>query len=785
MSTLTLRPDAVGYVDNWIPSAAVDNYTLVDEASHDSDSTYVYTDSASAVDDLYNISTDAALTGATITNVAVYATARYVSSGVGSDPAAPPLYLLVRVGSTTYAAAGSLTLGASYAEGSKNWAVNPADSADWEKADIDDLQIGIRCNKTTGGGTKTFTPRVTQVYAIITYTVSGTTYYQTVAGTVTPAGTALGAARKALAGALTSAGTLAGRANKILTGTLTSAGDLVKRTSKALAGAVTPAGVVAGIKIAMKAIEGTLGTSGTLVGAARKTLAGTLTSAGTLAGRANKILTGTLTSAGTVTRMARKALEGTLSTSGVVAGVKTALKALEGTLTPSGTLAGSARKVLDGTLTSAGSVVKQANKILAGVLDWAGDLVAEKIPAGGTLFYQAVEGTLTSAGELVKQIGKALAGALTSAGAWLGLHIGVIIDIDLETGDTSQFDSVVETGGDASATAAAALAETTYGLAITPTGAGGAIYGQKGVGTDYSTTNVLRWRFYIKRHTLNGETGWSAQVIKLYNSAGEIIAYVTMKTVGGLSVNATIMTDAGGYNTTHEGYILTYDQHCVEVKLIRATSSSSSDGSIEIWIDGSRYNEAITGIDNYDRFNNFSYAQLGIQTSTGMNGTLYLDELVINNTGTLIGLVPGAPVMYLTNTGQLTPAGVVATIKIALKALEGTLTSAGDVVKQAGKALDGTLSAAGDLLAVLSGKILQAVGGTISFAGGLVKQVNKSLAGTLTPAKILAAIRWILGGASGSDSATHLAVGSDEAIYQATSSDELLDSATGSDTNNP
>ena len=101
------------------------------------------------------------------------------------------------------------------------------------------------------------------------------------------------------------------------------------------------------------------------------------------------------------------------------------------------------------------------------------------------------------------------------------------------------------------------------------------------------------------------------------------------------------------------------------------------------------------------------------------------------------------------------------------------------------KALDGTLSAAGDLLAVLSGKILQAVGGTISFAGGLVKQVNKSLAGTLTPAKILAAIRWILGGASGSDSATHLAVGSDEAIYQATSSDELLDSATGSDTNNP
>ena len=170
MATLTLRPESAGDSTQWEPNTGA-NYAAVDEAESDSDTTYVKQSTVGTdEDDTYNIPTSALLEGATINSVTVYARAKYVQSGAGSTPAAPSIYQLVRVGGTTYASAGGDATGTGYADTSNSWATNPADSAAWEKADIDGLQIGIRAQATKAGRTRI--PYVTQVWAVVDYTAS-------------------------------------------------------------------------------------------------------------------------------------------------------------------------------------------------------------------------------------------------------------------------------------------------------------------------------------------------------------------------------------------------------------------------------------------------------------------------------------------------------------------------------------------------------------------------------------------------------------------------------------
>ena len=172
MATVTLRPDGAGDDTNWTPNTGA-NYAAVDEASNDADTTYVARD-GTEVDDLYAIATDAALTGATISNVRVYASGKYVESGSGVLSVSPTLKIGVKSGGTEYWDDGD-TITSSYADYYQDWDTNPADSAAWEKADIDALQVGIRSARTTGTGSKKRVPYVTQVWVVVTYT-AGATY---------------------------------------------------------------------------------------------------------------------------------------------------------------------------------------------------------------------------------------------------------------------------------------------------------------------------------------------------------------------------------------------------------------------------------------------------------------------------------------------------------------------------------------------------------------------------------------------------------------------------------
>lgn len=212
---------------------------------------------------------------------------------------------------------------------------------------------------------------------------SGTGYTQSVAGTLTSAGTAAKSTTKSPGGTLASAGALFRAMAKALAGALTSTGALVRNTIKTFAGTLTSAGALTTVRIYLAS------------------LTGTLTSAGTLTRQAQKSLAGTLTSAGALIKSAAKAFAGTLTSSGALATIRTFLVSLAG------------------TLTSAGGLAKQTNKALAGTLTSAGSL------ARGTL--KSVAGTLSSGGTVNKAVSKFFAGALSSIGTLVSALGGAVV----------------------------------------------------------------------------------------------------------------------------------------------------------------------------------------------------------------------------------------------------------------------------------------------------------------------------------------------------------------------
>lgn len=214
-----------------------------------------------------------------------------------------------------------------------------------------------------------------------------------------------------------------------------------------------------------------------------------------------------------------------------------------------------------------------------------------------------------------------------------------IIDIDHETGDLTQYTSTVTDSGDLSVAAGAALAGTGYGLSLVLDD-NVAIYGAKALVAG-DTSGKLRWRFYIDP---NGLTMANNDVFINTNAYGTSVAVAVANllytTVGGYQIRVDIYNDAGAL--TSANYAITDAPHYVEIYLIRATNSTSSDGSIQTWIDGASQG-TISNIDNYDRFADFKTVYFGASgVDTGTRGVFYLDELIVNNDGSEIGPVSSA-----------------------------------------------------------------------------------------------------------------------------------------------
>jgi hypothetical protein len=167
MATVTLRPNGNGadVGADGTPVGAATGWECVDDVTSDGDTTYVLGPAATGVrEEVFTIDSNSIGASDTINSVTVYGVASRTAARSGNSQ----MNLSIRensvytVGGTTHA------MTTTYTTYSQTWTVRPSDSANFTKADIDSLEIGMKTN--TPGFSQHHT---TQVYAIIDYTPSG------------------------------------------------------------------------------------------------------------------------------------------------------------------------------------------------------------------------------------------------------------------------------------------------------------------------------------------------------------------------------------------------------------------------------------------------------------------------------------------------------------------------------------------------------------------------------------------------------------------------------------
>jgi hypothetical protein len=214
-----------------------------------------------------------------------------------------------------------------------------------------------------------------------------------------------------------------------------------------------------------------------------------------------------------------------------------------------------------------------------------------------------------------------------------------LFNIDFETGDLSQFDSVVD-NGEISVTEAAALNDTAYGLELDTT-ARTNNYGSFGFTAPAS--GLFRFRFYIDPNSMpmgeaekfdileimapgEGPPGMLHEV-KLRHHAGQ----------GGYSIIVDTNDDDDVENDmTRE--TISDGPHYIEILSQRASAEGVSDGEVTLWIDGD-LKQTVTGIKTFLDWNVINEVRFGIDfgVDAGTSGVFYLDELAANNHGGEIG----------------------------------------------------------------------------------------------------------------------------------------------------
>ena len=157
MPTVELIPDG----NNSYGTLWQYDYTAVDEGSSSpNDSDYI----RSAVNnrkEFFNFTTSTDLDGKTISKIDFYYRAKKASNG----GFIPQLY----IGGTAYDGT-TPTLTTSYANYYSTWTTNPADSAAWEKSDIDGLVAGFKVDIPRGIGNWAY---VSNTWIIVTYVSAG------------------------------------------------------------------------------------------------------------------------------------------------------------------------------------------------------------------------------------------------------------------------------------------------------------------------------------------------------------------------------------------------------------------------------------------------------------------------------------------------------------------------------------------------------------------------------------------------------------------------------------
>lgn len=210
-----------------------------------------------------------------------------------------------------------------------------------------------------------------------------------------------------------------------------------------------------------------------------------------------------------------------------------------------------------------------------------------------------------------------------------------VLEITHSTGDLSQWSSTTTDGGDLSVTAEAALAGTNYGLSLLINDANNLVAAQ-----DLTKAPKLRYRFYIDPNSIAGVGDWVVNVQQVFQTGGgyrNIIVCTLERTGGVYSLVVSAYNDSNGLSFETSA-IITDAPHYVEIYETSATSDISSDGTFEWWLDGVSQGS----VSNVDNYNDFVDSNWGINfcfkyPSGAPIGTFYMDELVVNDDGGVIG----------------------------------------------------------------------------------------------------------------------------------------------------
>ncbi len=217
--------------------------------------------------------------------------------------------------------------------------------------------------------------------------------------------------------------------------------------------------------------------------------------------------------------------------------------------------------------------------------------------------------------------------------------MAIILDIDHEAGDLSEWDYLTTDGGDMSAAAGAALAGSNYGMSLLIDDTN--VLRATAAFTPGGGATSLRFRFYIDPNSLTMANGDSFLLLTLLTNGSATILEIWMEySSSTYQFRVVYRDDAATTVETDAGLTFSDAEHYVEVLINRATTDSSSDADFEVWIDGGPVASA-SGVDLYDAFNDAAYIRMGAHygIDAGTSGTFYLDEIVLRDDDTEIGPV--------------------------------------------------------------------------------------------------------------------------------------------------
>lgn len=228
-------------------------------------------------------------------------------------------------------------------------------------------------------------------------------------------------------------------------------------------------------------------------------------------------------------------------------------------------------------------------------------------------------------------------GSHTHVSTNLALPQGIVCHIDFEDGDTSEFDSVT---GTVTVSTGNALVGT-YGASVTHAGDGADHHGNLAF---HIGTNECRFRVYYEDVSMAMTAGDNAELVSISadGSVGgntEIARLIYQNASGEERLNFWIEIDDG--TTMATGSVARpAGPAYVECVLYRASSAVASDGSAQMWINGSSVG-TVTGIDNYDTFPTNDGLRLGGDSGDpGTTGTIRFDDFILRDDDTEIGPAP-------------------------------------------------------------------------------------------------------------------------------------------------